>query len=274
MMPSPLPIIMTPLKAHTMPMKATNNATWYSVVRLSRLEHIECAANATAARPIITGKAPLQTIGIAWLPRFFLGDTFFLGSPCMRKLPASLENPVDNIFIAVGDAMCPTLKAAGHTPNLITTYSAAASVLALVALHRGDVSVFVTFWMLHVFWDCVDGHFARKYDMVTRAGDIYDHVTDISSTLGLLVIVWRRYDVPPLFMVVFAGLIAVNFVHLGCQQRHVGGGKGESLDMLLPMCPDTSWLAVTRWLSHGTMHVLAMLAIVYLEKHHKREPAI
>ena len=31
------------------------------------------------------------------------------------------------------------------------------------------------------FFDCMDGHFARKYNMVTEFGDMYDYITDLSK---------------------------------------------------------------------------------------------
>lgn len=194
----------------------------------------------------------------------------------MRKLPRSLENPIDTLCVDLAEAMSPALKATGHTPNVITTYSAGSAALAVYALHRGNLRVFSALWMLQYFWDCVDGHFARKYGMVTTWGDGYDHVTDVAGTLALVVVVLRRYTVPPWVMAVGAVVMLFNMMNLGCQQRYVharnGAARRESLDSLQPLCPgdDPGWLWWTALFSHGTTHLAIVLLVWYLEKHHKK----
>lgn len=186
----------------------------------------------------------------------------------MRKLPSALENPLDNAFIALGDLMAPTLRALGHTPNMITTYSASCAALALVALHNGNMVAFAGLWLLHPFWDVLDGHYARKYGMTTRFGDFYDHATDTLSLVALGMMVAHRYDLrkaPAWLLALGVFLGAMSVVHLGCQQRYIGG-HGETLDALQGACPGTSWLTFTRWFSHGTAHVFLVLVVLYLEK--------
>lgn len=206
---------------------------------------------------------------------------FFLERACigrrMRKIPTFLENPVDNLFYELAKVVSPALKATGHTPNALTTYSFGSGVLALIALSRDHVKTFATLWTLQSFWDCADGFYARKYGMVTPFGDAYDHVTDVGTSLGLLVLVHRKYDVPPLVMVAFGFFVACNAVFLGCQQKYASGrtggkGGGESLDLLQSACPDMSWLPWTRWFAHGTFHILVVLVVLYCDKYHRRRP--
>lgn len=193
----------------------------------------------------------------------------------MRKLPAHLDNHIDSLFIAITDAISPALKASGHTPNVLTTYSFGSALLAVTALHHGHVAAFVGLWTLEYFWDCADGHYARKYGMVTKAGDVYDHVTDLVSLAALVVVAHKRYAAPPWIVVGVLALVALNVVHMGCQQKYYGGGSrggsGESMDSFQRVCPDTSWLRFTRWLSHGTTHLLLVLAVLYMEKYHRRD---
>lgn len=192
----------------------------------------------------------------------------------MRKLPQHLDNPLDTMLIDISEAISPALKATGHTPNLITTYSFGSSLLAIYALHRGNLPAFSVLWALQYFWDCVDGHFARKYSMTSEFGDMYDHVTDITSEVILGLVAFHRYNIPVWLVVVLLVVVVLQTVHLGCQQRYAHGtgllkGK-ESLDMAQGLCPSTSWLPWTRWVSPGTMHLIVILAVWYLEKYHKR----
>lgn len=191
----------------------------------------------------------------------------------MRKLPPSLENPISNVFISVADAISPALYHTGHTPNLVTAYSASCAALALVALHHGDKVGFAGLWLLHPFWDTVDGHFARKYGMTSPLGDWLDHITDSAAFLALLVVVVRRYDMAKVPLALKLGLfvlLALFFVQMGCQQKYVGS-TGETLDVLKPACPDASWARVTRWFGHGTLHLAIVAAVLYMEDHCKKD---
>lgn len=186
----------------------------------------------------------------------------------MRKLPDMWENPLDTQLTNFADAINPALRRTGHTPNVLTTYSATSQGLALWALHRGNVGPFAVLWLLGYFWDVADGNFARRYDMTSRFGDLYDHITDWLGVAGLAWVVVQRYDmrrVPALFLLGVAALLVLNVVHVGCQQL-VAGGKGETLDAARGACPGVSSLCWTRWLSFGSTHVLLVLAVVWLER--------
>lgn len=192
----------------------------------------------------------------------------------MRKLPPGLENPLDTKLIDLADAINPALRKMGHTPNVLTTYSAASQGMALWALHRGNVGAFAVLWLLGYFWDVADGNFARAYGMTTRFGDLYDHVTDWLGMGGLAWVVWHRYDlrrVPAWFFLAASSLLVLNVVHVGCQQV-VAGGKGETLDLARGSCPGVGSIRWTRWLSFASTQVLLVLAVVYLERNgYKRE---
>lgn len=191
----------------------------------------------------------------------------------MRKIPSRLENPLDDVLIRGADALLPFLKATGHTPNVITTYSFAASLMALYALHTGHPGAFAVLWMLQYFFDCTDGHFARAYGMVSRFGDSYDHVTDYLAFGGLWAVAFDRYDlkkVNPLFLVGFVTVSALSLMHIGCQQKYYANAA-ESLDAAKVMCPNTSWMWWTRWFGSGTMHLSMVLFVLYCEKHYLKD---
>lgn len=189
----------------------------------------------------------------------------------MRKIPASLESPIDNVLIDLAAWMAPSLKATGHTPNLLTTYSAAAAAMALWSLHRGQVGAFAALWMLNYFWDCADGFFARKYDQVTAFGDLYDHGTDIGFGLALAYLVYTRYDTPWWAGVVLAVAGLLTQVHFGCQQKMYGKEAGaEFLDVYRGLCPDASWSRFTRFFGPGTLNLLIVLVVAYLDTYHKK----
>ena len=96
----------------------------------------------------------------------------------MRKIESNLENPIDNILIDICDFILPTLKVLNFTPNILTTISLIFGLLSVYCLFREDKKCFAIFYLVSYFFDCVDGMMARKYNMVSRFGDIYDHTKD------------------------------------------------------------------------------------------------
>ena len=191
----------------------------------------------------------------------------------MRKLPAAMENPLDNVLIDLADAMTPWLKRAGQTPNMLTGYSAASGAGAVWFLWHDALPAFTALWVMRLFWDTADGHFARAYGMETKLGDALDHATDTLCTLGLLGIIWKKYVVPPWIAITYVALFGVLAVHLGCQQRFVRGRARatESIDGLRAVCGSTTWMPVTRWLSHGTLHAFIIASVWYMDSHCRRE---
>lgn len=101
----------------------------------------------------------------------------------MRKIPRKYECPIDNIFIDLADWMCPWYYKCGFTPNLLTTVSLIAGLMSIWFLYTNQIFIALIFLWISYFYDCMDGHYARKYKMISQAGDWYDHVKDFIVTL-------------------------------------------------------------------------------------------
>lgn len=188
-----------------------------------------------------------------------------------RKIHPSLENPIDNVFIATADAVMPLFRATGHTPNALTAYSGLAAALAVWQLYRGNLVPFGIAWLAAHWFDCADGHFARTYGMETELGDMLDHIKDALAMLALVLVVVYKY--PPPWWAVVLGVVfgLLSMVHLGCQQKHyalhLGGNSGESLDRLQALCPwddAESALRLTRYVGVGTLQVLLVVIVCIL----------
>ena len=160
------------------------------------------------------------------------------------------------------------LHRTGHTPNVITTYSFAFALLAAAALARGNRATFVGCFVLAYLFDCIDGQFARRYDMASVLGDLYDHTTDVLGYLIFFGIAWARYRdrIGTADLAVFAALVLMMSVHFGCQQRWAAhrAPTAESLDITKPLCRDPAWIIWTRFFSPATMQLAVMVYLVLL----------
>lgn len=130
----------------------------------------------------------------------------------------------------------------------------------------GHVLLFALLYALGYFFDCVDGIFARRYGMTSRLGDMYDHVTDVTVTIGVLIIVMKKKKRPITWHPVAVLLIALAFfiVSMGCQQRKKSNQDDESLDITKPACRDEEWITWTRFLGPTTFYTVVVLVVIYL----------
>lgn len=144
-----------------------------------------------------------------------------------RKLQEHQENPIDNVMINLSEAASPWFKARGWTPNGITTLSVITMIAGLWAMWTRRPLPFLVLMTVSYFFDCLDGHFARKYEMVSKFGDYYDHVTDVVLFIVFWWIMRRKYwsvfdwsttsgkllSIGSLLMLAMMGL------HMGCQEN-------------------------------------------------------
>jgi phosphatidylglycerophosphate synthase len=188
----------------------------------------------------------------------------------MKKIPNEIDNPIDNILIELADQICPFLYKTGHTPNVITTYSLITGFLSAYSLYQGNLWLFVVFYILSYFFDCVDGHFARKYDMITDFGDAYDHFKDIFVFLLIIYVVYVKcgknvtFNV---FLFLFVFLYMATW-HFSCQEQNCDEKfKGKS-DTYTPsfrfMCKNKENIRWTRFFGMGTFIFIFMMVVVYV----------
>lgn len=210
----------------------------------------------------------------------------------MRKIPRSEECPIDNYFIDVATAVAPIFHSTGHTPNLITLYSAVAKAFSVHALWNHDLKGFVGTWVAQYWLDCLDGYMARKYNQVTLVGDRLDHLFDTTAWIAVIIVLLLRYNIPTSYILIIVGAVVLGWMHLGSQQtsmrdrnRHTSGHdesqsqkssedekeklytplKGsqlESLDYLSPLCPYPEFIHVTKYFGLGTMNAILVASIL------------
>lgn len=194
----------------------------------------------------------------------------------MPKLPDELDDPIDNLFKPICEAVSPPLKSCGHTPNLITTYSLITGVAACYALYKGHFVWFAVLFMISYFFDCLDGYFARKYQMTSKFGDTYDHAKDFLVGILLVVVVWYKYrSAITWFVVALVGIILfLDALNIGCQQkwkREQGKANDHeaSLETCERLCPDSSYLRLTRFMGTGVFNVAVVALVAYVWCRHR-----
>ena len=138
----------------------------------------------------------------------------------MRKIDIDVENPIDNIIIHIAEKGSPIYKELKMTPNHLTTISVMCNILSCMLLYKRKTYLSALIFLIGYYFDCADGFYARKYDMVTKFGDYYDHVNDNLRLILILIIMFmispcKLFKILPIILLL--GLMAS--IHLGCQEK-------------------------------------------------------
>jgi phosphatidylglycerophosphate synthase len=186
----------------------------------------------------------------------------------VRKLPYNLENPIDNFLVDFADTIDPAFKKAGFTPNGITTLSLITGILMNYLYYHNYYYSSAAMALSSYFFDCMDGNFARKYNMVTDFGDTYDHIKDILVLVVLLLLFFQKkisrvFKMVTILILIILVLFAI--YHMACQERFIKKHKNlivsKYLNNLTQDCKDTT-MQYSRYLGCGTFYLVLVLVII------------
>jgi len=191
----------------------------------------------------------------------------------MRKIPHIYENPFDDIILNGVEYTAPFFYDNGFTPNMITTLSNITCILVIILLFKSNYWWAAFFLIISYYFDCLDGHIARSYNMTTVFGDYYDHISDVSKTIAVLISLYiinptKFYNIIP-FVIVFT---IFGMIHIGCQEVYYNSNESESLEILQKLCPLPDnytidqlekTLSFTKYFGLGSFYAVLFGSIVY-----------
>lgn len=184
-----------------------------------------------------------------------------------RKIPPNIENPIDNVLISLVSSTTPFLYKWGITPNTITSLSLITGLLATFLVLKHYYKTAALLILIAYTLDCLDGNLARKYNLVTTFGDIFDHVSDLTKFTSLCYVLYIDQTIPCQFkitMFVVLGILSFcMLVHFGCQERMYNKQSKDSLSPLEPLCfiDPKSTIHVTKYVGSGTFYMTLCLFV-------------
>lgn len=188
----------------------------------------------------------------------------------MRKIPRHLENPIDDTLLLLTDIINPYFYKLGFTPNHITTLSLIFGILSIYYFYKEKFIVSGIMYFISYFFDCADGHYARTYKMVTKFGDYYDHVKDVSITSIMLYLIFRYHIKNKskniiLYMIVITILSILMMQHFGCQEKYYKNDV-DTLKHFKKYCNThdvENKIKYTRFIGSGTLILIVSLFIAF-----------
>jgi phosphatidylglycerophosphate synthase len=191
----------------------------------------------------------------------------------MRKIPNEYENPIDNYIINAADYIVPTIYKGGFDPNTITSLSSITCIIVIILLFQANYYLAAFFLIVSYFFDCLDGHLARSYNMVTVFGDYYDHISDFLKIFFVLLTLYyinstKFFKIFPIFILITILMI----VHFGCQELYYNSSESQTLEFTKILCPVndknnitqvTDAIKLTKYFGCGTMYASLVISIIY-----------
>lgn len=150
----------------------------------------------------------------------------------VNKLSDNHECPIDTFIFKIVDKHLHIFHNLGMTPNILTTLSIVFGFLTAYQILRGRLLLAAIFWIIGYYFDCADGKFARKYNMVSKFGDLYDHLGDLLKvivvSIALFSINKKGITVKQLFLIIIIIMLGfLQIIHMGYQET-IYNKKDES----------------------------------------------
>lgn len=189
-----------------------------------------------------------------------------------RKIRQHYENPIDNVIISFCEYTNPYFKNLKVTPNLLTTFSLIFGLCSSYAIYKTYFAIGAILFFIAYVFDCMDGNYARTYDMVTPFGDWYDHISDTIKFVILIFVILFHTNISKnlkvTFISVFTFLQISVLLHMGCQERIYDSMDNEtitSLKFTKKFCPNVDLIKYTRYIGVGTMILCIVCFLFYCE---------
>lgn len=110
----------------------------------------------------------------------------------VNKISQEYDNPIDIVIYKIIDKQLNFYYKNNFTPNKLSILSILFGLLSLYTFYKDKYILSGTLFFLHYYYDCVDGKFARKYNMVTKFGDMLDHIGGILISVSLLILMYYK----------------------------------------------------------------------------------
>lgn len=187
-----------------------------------------------------------------------------------NKIHRYIENPIDLQLIKLCEIVSNVLrKDKCITPNMITTVGLMMGLISIYFIMK-DMYIlgFIFFWICYWF-DCLDGYYARKYNMTSEFGDYYDHFRDIVINGLVIIIIYSKIKDENIRRLYLFSVIVFGFLlccHFGCQEKNsFNKSNNGCLEIFTQLCYDKENIHNTKHFGNGTFILIISIFILLLK---------
>lgn len=105
------------------------------------------------------------------------------------------ESPIDTyIFFPISDLFMDMFRKIGFTPNGITLLSTISQLFSIYYFMKNKPLKSTLLYLFGYLMDCMDGRMARKYNMYSKFGEMFDMVSDNVVNYLLLYFMYKKLN--------------------------------------------------------------------------------
>lgn len=193
-----------------------------------------------------------------------------------KKISDKFENPIDILFIRICEKLNTIWFKLKLIPNHLTLFSLLLALIAIHFIYKDYFTIGAILYLMAYFFDCADGNYARKYNMVTKFGDFFEHISDLLKIVLLFIYIYNsdiKYNYKIIFLIIFIFIGIITGIQIGCQEKIYDKSENITdssfLTIFKKMCFDTKYIHITKYLSCGTLQMFFFIFIIlipYLKK--------
>jgi phosphatidylglycerophosphate synthase len=189
----------------------------------------------------------------------------------VNKIPEEYENPVDVVLLKLVDKQLDFYKSLCLTPNMLTTFSLVSGLYSAFFIYKGQFIIASVLYMVSYYFDCADGKFARKFNMTSKFGDYYDHISDV---IKLIFIVYALYCTNPKYfsnVIVIAPLLLLLLcIQMGYQEVIYDKDDSDSISVIKKLVekdnnPERT-IKYTKYFGSGSINLIIAIIIFLWQK--------
>lgn len=120
----------------------------------------------------------------------------------------------NNFYFPIATKLLDPLYNLGFTPNMITLISTLFSISTIYFIHINDFTTAAIVYSIGYLFDAIDGRMARKYNMGSKMGMIYDLVSDNITNFSLLIYLLVFYEMNSLTIIMMFLFFILSYILL------------------------------------------------------------
>lgn len=188
-----------------------------------------------------------------------------------KKIPSKYENPIDNLLIYISKYVSIFLynNTTFITPNILTTLSLIIGLYSIFLIYFKYYKLGAIIYIISYFFDCLDGHYARKYNMVTEFGDYYDHISDVIKwllKLSVILILNIKVKTKIIIISTILFLTFLSTVHLCYQELNSTEKNFTVLKYTSKLCNNPKYIKYSKYFGVGTYVIISSLLIFFIKE--------
>jgi phosphatidylglycerophosphate synthase len=194
----------------------------------------------------------------------------------VNKLSDEHECPIDIHLFKLINTQLHLFYNMGFTPNAVTTLSLIFGLFSAQQILVRNYKIAAFLFLVAYYLDCVDGKLARKYNMISKFGDVYDHVSDIVKVLA---VIWalimsnkkKTTSKQWIFLILLFLLCFMQCIHMGYQEViYNKQDETSTLNVLRKIVENDKTpektIQISKYFGCGTWYLCFALVIIFWRK--------